>query len=253
MCFIYNFTYDDDPEVPSTLLNDETYIINFTGPGTITVDGEIEDPIDELDGTYTQAELDAEFGAGRGGIRIAHQVAVGTPEPLPATTVMTAISSGPTRIFGMRASCRPRARVALTGHDFDDFFDVVNDPGENDYQLISLVVPGLSGDFNEDDKVDAADYVMWRKLVPTRCRTTTDSPPLLIATTCGGPTSADAGSRRRCRIGGAGTWYDAADAFRFGFTFGIPKASNLKLGKCRDRCLSRNLDSSPPVGLASIK
>ena len=68
MAFIYRL---DDTRCPSTRLNNETYVINFTGPGTITVDGEIEDPIDELDGTYTQAELDAEFGAGRGGIRIA--------------------------------------------------------------------------------------------------------------------------------------------------------------------------------------
>ena len=26
-----------------------------------------------------------------------------------------------------------------------------------------IVPPGLAGDFNEDDKVDAADYVKWRK------------------------------------------------------------------------------------------
>jgi hypothetical protein len=28
---------------------------------------------------------------------------------------------------------------------------------------LSVVAPGLPGDFNEDDKVDAADYVIWRK------------------------------------------------------------------------------------------
>ena len=70
LSFIYDWTHDADPT------NDETYVINFTGPGDITVDGEVATPIDVADGTYTPAELAAEFGAGRGGIRIAHQVAV---------------------------------------------------------------------------------------------------------------------------------------------------------------------------------
>jgi hypothetical protein len=34
---------------------------------------------------------------------------------------------------------------------------------EIDYMEIRLPVPGLPGDFNEDDKVDGADYVKWRK------------------------------------------------------------------------------------------
>jgi hypothetical protein len=33
----------------------------------------------------------------------------------------------------------------------------------DNFRLISLAPEGLSGDFNEDGKVDAADYVLWRK------------------------------------------------------------------------------------------
>jgi hypothetical protein len=179
LAFIYDWTFDDDPEDPSTLENNETYVINFTGPGTITVDGEIEDPIDELDGTYTQAEIDEEFGAGRGGIRIA--MARGTGQfstRLPAHAGHELQEYGPeggelNEERNIQRSyedlwdlgiLQAKGKSGLTGHDFDDFFDTENDPGENNYKLISLVVPGLPGDFNEDGTVDAADYVMWAKI-----------------------------------------------------------------------------------------
>jgi hypothetical protein len=35
--------------------------------------------------------------------------------------------------------------------------------GTNSSVTLSFQPPGLLGDFNEDDKVDAADYVVWRK------------------------------------------------------------------------------------------
>ena len=55
---------------------------------------------------------------------------------------------------------RANNQSGLTGYDFDDFFTTVNDPGDNDYQLISMT---LAGDYNSDHMVDAADYVIWRK------------------------------------------------------------------------------------------
>ncbi|MEX2306101.1 MAG: hypothetical protein WD738_00815 [Pirellulales bacterium] len=159
LSFIYDWTYDTDPT------NDETLVINFTGPGDITVDGEDPSPIDVEDGTYTQAELDAEFGAGRGGIRVAHQVATGI-------IGMTDSDYGNDRniqrsyqdLWDM-GILRANNKSGLTGDDFDDFFTTTNMPGDNDYKLTSLVVatPTLEGDYNKDGKVDAADYVIWRK------------------------------------------------------------------------------------------
>lgn len=163
LCFIYNFTYDDDPMDPSTLLNNETYIINFTGPGTITVDGEIEDPIDELDGTYTQAELDAEFGAGRGGIRIAHQV---NTVPGPSNYNDDKDTQRSYQELWNAGILRANGLSGLDGANFNDFFTVTNNPGDNDYTLTSLLAAPpatLDGDYNGDGSVDAADYVVWRK------------------------------------------------------------------------------------------
>jgi hypothetical protein len=158
LCFIYNFTYDDDPMVPATLANNETYVINFTGLGTITVDGKIEDPIDELDGTYTEAELDAEFGAGRGGIRIAHQLSA---VPGPSDYADEKDTQKSYEDMWDAGILRAHNRSGLTpGYDFADYFEVVGDPGDDDYQLVSIV---LEGDFNGDQKTDAADYVVWRK------------------------------------------------------------------------------------------
>jgi hypothetical protein len=154
LCFIYDWKHDADPS------NDENLQINFRGGGTITVGGEIEDPIDELDGTYTQAELDAEFGAGRGGIRVATQVSNGVPGTDPSDYGNDRNIQRSYEFLWDAGILRSNNQSGLTGYDFDDFFTTVNDPGENDYQLISKT---LAGDYNSDHKVDAADYVVWRK------------------------------------------------------------------------------------------
>ena len=71
--------------------------------------GEIDAPVLEIDGTlHSQAEVDAEFGAGRGGIRVAHRLVLCQ---VLATTATTATFSGPTRIFGTWASCVPIIRA----------------------------------------------------------------------------------------------------------------------------------------------
>jgi hypothetical protein len=52
--------------------------------------------------------------------------------------------------------------------DSDFYPAMVSGPVATDFYIRSLEVtspapPGLPGDFNDDDKVDAADYVVWRK------------------------------------------------------------------------------------------
>ncbi len=164
LSFIYDWTHDADPT------NDETFVINFTGPGDITVDGEIADPIDELDGTYTQAELVAEFGAGRGGIRIAHNVALGPGASDYGTdrniqrSYLDLWNAG---ILTAQPNLSLPARSGLTGHTFGDYFMTTNLPGQNDYKLTSLLASpapnGKSkGDYNNNGTIDAADYVIWR-------------------------------------------------------------------------------------------
>ncbi|HEY3394257.1 MAG TPA: hypothetical protein VGK58_16205 [Lacipirellulaceae bacterium] len=56
-----------------------------------------------------------------------------------------------------------KVRVRAAGLDM-----VFNEAGGNqsaflDDLMLTVVAPGLLGDFNEDNKVDAADYVVWRK------------------------------------------------------------------------------------------
>jgi hypothetical protein len=153
----------------------ETYIINFTGPGTITVDGEDPSPIDVEDGTYTQAELDAQFGAGRGGIRVATMMDSGVVDS-EATgghlghTFSDYGTDGNTQrsyqdLWDL-GILRANNQSGLTGANFNDFFTVMNAPGQNDYKLTSVVdpiPPGVAGDYNNNGTVDAADYVLWRK------------------------------------------------------------------------------------------
>lgn len=158
LCFIYDWTHDADPT------NDEKFAINFTGPGSITVDGEIEDPIDELDGTFTQAELDAEFGAGRGGIRIANNVALSGPSDYGNDRNIQRSYQD----LWDRGILRANNKSGLTGDNFNSFFSVTNNPGDDDYKLTSLLAASpsvLPGDFNRDGKVDQADYIVYAKTV----------------------------------------------------------------------------------------
>jgi hypothetical protein len=161
LSFIYDWKHDTDPT------NDEVFAINFTGPGTITVDGEIEDPIDELDGSYTQAELDAEFGAGRGGIRIGIQVNDGSVPENQASDYGNDrnIQRSYQDLWNM-GILRANGWSGLTGSDFNTYFTTTNNPGDNDYKLTSLLAAPpetLPGDYNRDGTVDTADYLLLRK------------------------------------------------------------------------------------------
>jgi len=42
-------------------------------------------------------------------------------------------------------------------------FDLAGGRRDGTLALYAVAVPGVSGDFNEDGMVDAADYVTWRK------------------------------------------------------------------------------------------
>ena len=56
--------------------------------------------------------------------------------------------------------------ITLQPADFNTFFTVTGMPGMDNYTLTSLIeavaVAGLTGDFNNNGAVDAADYVLWR-------------------------------------------------------------------------------------------
>ena len=149
LAFIYDWKHDDDPNVPATLANNETFVINFTGPGTITVDGMDNAPLD------TPAA-----GAGRGGIRVATNVAT--------SGLSNYGTDGDTQrsyqdLWNM-GILRANNLSGLTGATFGDYFTVTNAPGQNDYKLTSNVEPvvGVPGDYNGNGTVDAADYVAWR-------------------------------------------------------------------------------------------
>jgi hypothetical protein len=91
----------------------------------------------------------------------------------------TSLVSGPVEILTQRPTWTP-VSVDLSGAAFQDltspvtfrmhYLGTFGQFGQNiDYDDITVngtvvpVVVGLTGDYNEDDKVDAADYVVWRK------------------------------------------------------------------------------------------
>ena len=151
VAFVYGRTPDGDTD-PT---DDETYIINFTGPGTITVDGDHPAP------------LDGDTTTGGGGIRVARQ----TGETIMVGGDILAVYEGADTQVSYQdlwdlGILRAQNQSGLTGANFNDFFTVTNSPGQDDYTLTSLVVadpPGVQGDYNGDGTVDAADYVVWRK------------------------------------------------------------------------------------------
>jgi hypothetical protein len=54
-------------------------------------------------------------------------------------------------------------KYALRVRWFREIFDTVGDANQEFYGLAWSGVAGLSGDFNHDGTVNAADYVVWRK------------------------------------------------------------------------------------------
>jgi hypothetical protein len=160
LAFFYDYSEHFSLADPLRAHNEE-YVINFTGPGSITVDS--------------------------AGIRVLRQPAPEDPSPDPPDPVVPAdwlgrdvqVSyqdlwnmgilqanglSGKTGQAWPHDGATPRTLVPA---DFNTFFSVTGTPGTDNYILTSLIEglpdPGLDGDFNLDGKVDAADYVVWRK------------------------------------------------------------------------------------------
>jgi hypothetical protein len=155
LAFFYDWSESLARSNPLTAHNEE-FAINFTGPGSITVDS--------------------------AGIRVLKQPAPDDPtDPLTASAwtgrdvqvsyqdlwnmgILQAngLSGKTGTIFGDGSSPK-----TLQPADFNDFFMVTGSPGMDDYILTSLIEatpePGLDGDYNQDGVVDQADYVAWAK------------------------------------------------------------------------------------------
>jgi hypothetical protein len=121
----------------------EEFEINFTGPGSITVDSAGIN-------VYRQDE----FSIWTGGDAISYQ-------DLWNEGILKAngLSGKTGSVFGGGGA------VALQPANFNDFFTVTGTPGTDNYILNSLIaaaVVGVTGDYNGNGVVDAADYVVWR-------------------------------------------------------------------------------------------
>jgi hypothetical protein len=132
----YDFNADECNGCSANLAaKNEQYAINFTGPGSISVD--------------------------ESGIWIWEQDEPTSPAPTPA------IWNGALATYQElwdRGILQANGLSGLTGAMFGTYFSVTGTAGANDYTLTSLIAPpGLDGDFNGDGKVDTADYVVWRK------------------------------------------------------------------------------------------
>jgi hypothetical protein len=131
MIFFYEWNEVDN--VPKN----ESYTINFTGPGQIIVDN---------------------------GLFVAEQDAAGVfnPKGNVAPDLYTSVTYQDLWNFGI---LQANGTSGLTpGASFNTYFTTSGSPGMPNYTLTSLVTaPGLDGDYNADGRVDAADYVVWRK------------------------------------------------------------------------------------------
>lgn len=118
---------DGDPLNPPTPKN-ESYVINFTGPGSITVD--------------------------RAGIRL-HRIGVeySTWVDEPKTYE---------QLWDL-GILRADGQSGLTGANFGTYFNVSGALGGDDYRLTSRVAGGLAGDFNGDATIDGADFLLWQR------------------------------------------------------------------------------------------
>lgn len=153
------FVYDHKPDGDTNPDDDEVYIINFTGPGSITVDGDNANP------------LDGDTTTGGGGIRVARQTGTTHPREIDGQIQEVAdYVGGDTQVSYQdlwdMGILRAHGKSGLDGETFNDYFTVANNPGDTDYKLTSIVVPlpeTIPGDYNRDGSVDAADYLLLRK------------------------------------------------------------------------------------------
>jgi hypothetical protein len=106
----------------------EQYVINFTGGGSITVDS----------GGIYEAEIDE------------------------ATQMVNSVTPKTYQALWADGILQANGESGLTGANFNDFFSVTGTHLSDGYMLTSLL-GALDGDYNGDGKVDAADYVVWRK------------------------------------------------------------------------------------------
>jgi hypothetical protein len=124
----------------------EEWEINFTGPGSIIVDSAGID-------VYTQDENSIWSGG----------VDPVSYEQLWELGILKA--NGLSGKMGERYGDGANPHI-LQPADFATFFSVTGTPGMDNYTLTSLiegvVAPGITGDYNNDGSVDAADYVVWR-------------------------------------------------------------------------------------------
>jgi hypothetical protein len=139
--------------------HNEEFVINFTGPGSITVDSAgirvLRQPAPEDPSPDTGPVIPADW-TGR-------DVQVSYEELWNLGILQANGLSGKTGTrFGDGAG--PQTLQPAT---FSTFFSVTGTPGTDNYILTSLIEatpePGLDGDFDGDGDVDAADYVVWRK------------------------------------------------------------------------------------------
>lgn len=152
------FVYNHKPDGDTNLTDDETYIINFTGPGSIRVQGDVANP------------LDGDTTTGGGGIRIVRQngqtqTTAGVNGGNPYAVYVGANTQASYQDLWNLGILRANNHSALDSSTFSDYFSVSGTPGGANYTLTSLLpatTPPIVGDANGDGKVDGADYVIWR-------------------------------------------------------------------------------------------
>jgi hypothetical protein len=122
----------------------EEYIINFTGPGSITVDeAGIAVYRQDSDSIWTGGAPVSYLDLWNAGILQANGLSGKTG---------TVPNGG-------------NSNVTLTPATFSDYFTTENNPGDENYRLISLIeaLEEEDADFNEDGTIDAADEVARKK------------------------------------------------------------------------------------------
>lgn len=129
LVFTYLFRTDDNTEGPLGPAN-EKHTINFTGPGSLTVDHS---------GIFVATEVDES----------------GTNFTVDDKTYQDLWDLGILQANG---------QSGLDGATFGDFFTVAGTLGADNYTLTSkLTGGGAPGDFNNDGVVDGSDFLVWQQ------------------------------------------------------------------------------------------